>query len=303
MTEGKIPLALQALSAEGGELAAQFKHAVGQLARDLVRTRARGTGKLLQALQALRLMTAEPLAHGGDGGLEGSGGGLDAVLTGMSDQTEAIVKGILHATNHIEVSYGSRHSPPRIERPGRKGGGNDAPWKAWKTQKASFPLFPPRLEIRRRACRISTFPPPLRRVPLSSLRSAAALLSPQQGRHLSSPLLTQTLQTDRGDTMYLSNSTLQRRLTVGQVGLKMFKFATWTALIQGVLWTRKRPSYTESGCWQSRKNCCTRSPNLIRTGAKRTKKAPRTLPTRPQMLTRRNSSFTRATITVAFFSL
>src|SRR2546422_1331655 len=152
-------------------------------------------------------MTAEPLAHGGDGGLEGSGGGLDAVLTGMSDQTEAIVKGILHATNHIEVSYGSRHSPPRIERPGRKGGGNDAPWKAWKTQKASFPLFPPRLEIRRRACRISTFPPPLRRVPLSSLRSAAALLSPQQGRHLSSPLLTQTLQTDRGDTMYLSNST------------------------------------------------------------------------------------------------
>jgi transposase len=26
--------------------------------------------------------------------------------------------------------------------------GNDAPWKAWKTQTASFPLFPPRLEIR-----------------------------------------------------------------------------------------------------------------------------------------------------------
>jgi len=26
-------------------------------------------------------------------------------------------------------------------------GGNDAPWKAWKTPKASSPLFPPRLEI------------------------------------------------------------------------------------------------------------------------------------------------------------
>jgi len=26
--------------------------------------------------------------------------------------------------------------------------GNDAPWKAWKTQKPSFPLFPPRLGIR-----------------------------------------------------------------------------------------------------------------------------------------------------------
>jgi len=33
-----------------------------------------------------------------------------------------------------------------------KRGGNDAPWKAWKTQKnqASFPLFPPGLEIRPR---------------------------------------------------------------------------------------------------------------------------------------------------------
>jgi hypothetical protein len=30
-------------------------------------------------------------------------------------------------------------------------GGNDAPWKAWKTQKASFPLFPPGLEIRQKA--------------------------------------------------------------------------------------------------------------------------------------------------------
>jgi transposase len=29
--------------------------------------------------------------------------------------------------------------------------GNDAPWKAWKTQTASFPLFPPRLEIRPKA--------------------------------------------------------------------------------------------------------------------------------------------------------
>ena len=38
--------------------------------------------------------------------------------------------------------------------------GNDAPWKAWKTQKASFPLFPPRLEIRQKApdSHISTAP-------------------------------------------------------------------------------------------------------------------------------------------------
>ena len=38
--------------------------------------------------------------------------------------------------------------------------GNDAPWKAWKTQKASFPLFPPGLEIRQKApdSHISTAP-------------------------------------------------------------------------------------------------------------------------------------------------
>jgi hypothetical protein len=36
------------------------------------------------------------------------------------------------------------------ERRGEERRGNDAPWKAWKTQKpkASFPLFPPGLEIR-----------------------------------------------------------------------------------------------------------------------------------------------------------
>jgi len=38
--------------------------------------------------------------------------------------------------------------------------GNDAPWKEWKTQKASFPLFPPGLEIRQKApdFHISTAP-------------------------------------------------------------------------------------------------------------------------------------------------
>jgi hypothetical protein len=44
--------------------------------------------------------------------------------------------------------------------------GNDAPWKAWKTQKpkASFPLFPPGLEIRQKPrARISTLPPRRRR--------------------------------------------------------------------------------------------------------------------------------------------
>jgi len=38
--------------------------------------------------------------------------------------------------------------------------GNDAPWKAGKTQQPSFPLFPPRLEIRPKtpASHLSTAP-------------------------------------------------------------------------------------------------------------------------------------------------
>jgi hypothetical protein len=46
----------------------------------------------------------------------------------------------------------ARHVPKRR--------GNDAPWKAWKTQTASFPLFPPGLEIRPTApdSHISTAP-------------------------------------------------------------------------------------------------------------------------------------------------
>jgi hypothetical protein len=32
--------------------------------------------------------------------------------------------------------------------PQEKRGGNGTPWKAGKTPRASFPLFPPRLEIR-----------------------------------------------------------------------------------------------------------------------------------------------------------
>ncbi len=153
VTEGQFPLALQALGAESGELAAQGDDPLGQLAGDPVRTRARGAGKSLQALETLGLMTAEPLAHGGDGGLEGASGGFDAVLTSVTDQAESIVKRVFHGTNHIEVGDGSRHRPGILGRP------------------------------------------------------AAALLSPQQGGHLSSPLLTQTLQADRGNTMYPSNPT------------------------------------------------------------------------------------------------
>ena len=41
---------------------------------------------------------------------------------------------------------GSRQ--PSVLGDGWKRGGNDAPWKAWKTPKTSFPPFPLGLEIR-----------------------------------------------------------------------------------------------------------------------------------------------------------
>ncbi len=115
VTEGQVLLALEALRAEGGELAAQLEHPLGRFADDLVRTGAGSAGQLLQAVQTLGLMTAEPLAHGQDGSLEGPGGGPNAVLPSMSDHAEAIVKGVLHATNHIEVRDGSRRSLRKID--------------------------------------------------------------------------------------------------------------------------------------------------------------------------------------------
>jgi hypothetical protein len=52
-----------------------------------------------------------------------------------------------------EKPCGDEH-PARVaalrERRNEKRRGNAARWKAWKTQKASFPLFPPGLEIRQK---------------------------------------------------------------------------------------------------------------------------------------------------------
>jgi hypothetical protein len=57
------------------------------------------------------------------------------------------------------------------ERRDEKRRGNAAPWKAWKTQKASFPLFPPGLEIRQKT-----------RTPDSHISTAQAAGLHQQGR-------------------------------------------------------------------------------------------------------------------------
>jgi len=85
VTQGQFPFALQAPGAESRELAAQIDHALGQRADDLVGTGVRGAREFLQSLQPLPLVPPQPLAHGGDGGAEGAGCGLEAVLTGVRD--------------------------------------------------------------------------------------------------------------------------------------------------------------------------------------------------------------------------
>jgi len=116
VTQGQVPFALQAAGTESGQLTTQRDHPRGPFAPDLVGAGVGGARDFLQALQALRLIASSPLAHGRDGGEEGAGGGLDPVLTGMRDQAEAVIKSVLHLTNHIEVRHGSRHGP-RILRP------------------------------------------------------------------------------------------------------------------------------------------------------------------------------------------
>jgi hypothetical protein len=67
----------------------------------------RSAGKLNEVARPLLLITAQPLAHRGDGGLIQTSGGFDAMLTSVSDEAQAMVGGTLHFSHQSEV--GSRH--------------------------------------------------------------------------------------------------------------------------------------------------------------------------------------------------
>ncbi len=66
----------------------------------------RGAGELDQTARTLLLITAQPLAHGGDSGLEKTSGGLDAMLAGVCDQAQAMVVGAFHFPHQGEVGSG-----------------------------------------------------------------------------------------------------------------------------------------------------------------------------------------------------
>src|ERR1700679_155104 len=107
MAEGKIELPNETTSAEGKQLLAQsddlFFDGGGSLAGLVMR----GAGDFEKTARALLLITAPPLAHGGNGGLEKTSGGLDASLPSRLHQTQAMIVSVSHLANQEEV--GGRH--------------------------------------------------------------------------------------------------------------------------------------------------------------------------------------------------
>ena len=67
MAEEKIELADQTTGAEGEQLLAQSDDLLFDLGGSLARLVMRSTGQFDQATRSLLLITAQPLAHGGDG--------------------------------------------------------------------------------------------------------------------------------------------------------------------------------------------------------------------------------------------
>ena len=108
MAEGEIELANQATSAEGEQPLAQSDDLLFDVGGSFARLVMRSAGMLDEPARALLLITAQPLAHGGDGGLKQAGGGLDASLPSRLHQTQTMIVGVSHLANQDEV--GGRHS-------------------------------------------------------------------------------------------------------------------------------------------------------------------------------------------------
>src|SRR6266849_2460367 len=81
MAEGEIELADETASAEGKQALAQSDDLRFDVGGSLAGLVMRSAGKFEEAARSLRLIAAQPLAHGGDGGLEKTGGGLEALLS------------------------------------------------------------------------------------------------------------------------------------------------------------------------------------------------------------------------------
>src|SRR5260370_29380777 len=63
----------------------------------------RSAGKFEEAARPLLLTTTQPRAHGGNGGLKQTGGGLEATLPSRLHQAQAMIVGVSHFTHQDEV--------------------------------------------------------------------------------------------------------------------------------------------------------------------------------------------------------
>src|SRR5258707_8952295 len=103
MAEGEIELANETASAEGEQPLAQSDDLLFDGGGSLAGLVMRSTGKFDQTAQSLLLIAAQPLAHGGDGGLKQTGGGLEATLPSRLHQTQAMIVGVTHFPHQDEV--------------------------------------------------------------------------------------------------------------------------------------------------------------------------------------------------------
>jgi hypothetical protein len=106
MAEREVELADEAASAESEQLLAKRNRLLYNLGGSLAGLVMRSTGKFDQAARSLLLITAQPLAHGGDRGLEKTSGGFDASLPSRLHQTQAMIVSVSHLANQDKVGGG-----------------------------------------------------------------------------------------------------------------------------------------------------------------------------------------------------
>jgi hypothetical protein len=106
VAEGEIKLADEAASPEGGQLLTESDDLLFQVGRSFAGLVMGGAGEFEEAAQTVLLIAAQPFAHRRDRGLKQTRGGLNAMLAGVRDQTQAMVVSAPHFPHQDEVGSG-----------------------------------------------------------------------------------------------------------------------------------------------------------------------------------------------------
>src|SRR5260370_32704591 len=186
MAEGEIELANETASAEGEQPLAQSDDLLFDGGGSLAGLVMRSTGKFDQTAGSPLLITTQPLAHGGNGGLKQAGGRLDTSLPSRLHHKQAMMVGVSHFTHQEEVR--GRHADGIVRPDGQP------PWvvEKWKSRPKNVRGIP-------------TFPPPRRR-----LRVLSPI--PQANLQFSPSFLTHTFQSRQGDTIWVGSTIKRARL-------------------------------------------------------------------------------------------